>query len=348
MIEKYLVDLENRIDLDVEEQLMSDWKKFLDGKIDSGYFVASRNKTSPPSVDWPNISINETLDDPEKMALQQLTACSDVLENDVGAILNVRTNYGTGILSSVFGAEVFQMDEEFKALPTTIPLEGGTDGIRKLLEKGFPELTAGLGGKCFETGNYFVELFRDYPKVSKYVHIYHPDLQGPIDIAELLWGSEMFLGLLDEPDLAHSLLELITETYTRFMHRWEDIVLYDNGYSPHWGLLHKGRIMLRDDSAMNLSPEMFDEFIKPYDQKLLTEFKGGGIHFCGRGDHYIESLSEMTDIYAVNMSQPEYNDMECIFKNTVDKGIALLGLYRDTAENAESNGRNLHGMVHCW
>jgi hypothetical protein len=196
-------------------------------------------------------------------------------------------------------------------------------------------------------GRYFVELFANYPNVSKYVHIYHPDLQGPMDICELLWGSDLFIDLIDTPDLVHSLLELITETYIRFMREWEQLVPPRDPYSPHWGMMHRGRIMIRDDSAMNLSPEMFDEFIKPYDQLLLSEFGGGAIHFCGKGDHYIESLAHMTGVYAVNMSQPECNDMERIFRNTIDKGIMLIGLRSDAVEAAISQGRDLRGRVHC-
>jgi hypothetical protein len=147
--------------------------------------------------------------------------------------------------------------------------------------------------------------------------------------------------------LVHALLKLVTETYIRFMSEWEKIVPPKGTHAAHWGLLHKGRIMLRDDSAMNLSPEMFDTFIRPYDQRLLSVFNGGVIHFCGRGDHYIASLSEMTGVNGVNVSQPHLNDMERIFQNTVDKGIPLLGLRRDAADAALARGRDLHGRVHC-
>jgi hypothetical protein len=47
------------------------------------------------------------------------------------------------------------------------------------------------------------------------------------------------------------------------------------------------------------------------------------------------------------MSQPEYNDMEVIYRNTVDKGIKLLGLQPEAAEAALAAGRDLHGCVHC-
>ncbi|MFH1730370.1 MAG: hypothetical protein ABIF82_01815, partial [Planctomycetota bacterium] len=100
--------------------------------------------------------------------------------------------------------------------------------------------------------------------------------------------------------------------------------------------------------AMNFSPAMFDEFIRPYDQRLLDEFGGGAIHFCGRGDHYIESMCRMRGMHAIAMSQPGYNDMEAIYRSTVDRGIKLIGLQRDAALAAQVAGRDLRGQAHCW
>ena len=112
--------------------------------------------------------------------------------------------------------------------------------------------------------------------------------------------------------------------------------------------MHEGTIMLRDDSAMNLSPAMFDEFVKPYDQRLLDTFGGGAIHFCGRGDHYLDSMCRMPGMHAIAKSQPDYHDMEVIYRATVDRGIKLIGLQRAAAEAALARGRGLNGCVHCW
>ena len=93
---------------------------------------------------------------------------------------------------------------------------------------------------------------------------------------------------------------------------------------------------------------MFDEFIRPYDQRVLTEFGGGAIHFCGRGEHFIASMGEVEGLHAIAMSQPELNDMETIYRHTVDRGIKLIGFSRPAAEAAVKRSRNLHGHVHCW
>ena len=69
----------------------------------------------------------------------------------------------------------------------------------------------------------------------------------------------------------------------------------------------------------------------PYDGELLAKY-GGAEHFCGRGDHYIGKLCSLPGLYGVQMSQPHLNDMEIIYKNTVDRGIKLLVFKRDVAE----------------
>ena len=348
MIESYLEDLENRMDPDVEEDLLSQWRVFLDGRVGSGLFTPQRRRVAPPTLDWPKIRVNEALDNPELMILQQLAGCSATLAAGSGAILNIRPNYGTGILPTIYGADVFRMDDDLDTLPTNWPIPGGAEAIARLLDRGVPDLDAGYGRACFATGKLMADLLRNYPKLSRYVFIYHPDLQGPMDVCELLWGSGIFLDLFDVPEQVHALLHSVTDTYRRLMHRWQSLLPPRAPFSAHWGLLFKGQLMIRDDSAMNLSPEMFDEFIRPYDQMLLSEFGGGAIHFCGRGDHFIDRLPQMDGVYAVNMSQPEYNDMERIFQNTVDRGIALIGFQRQAAEAALGRGRDLRGLVQVF
>ena len=50
---------------------------------------------------------------------------------------------------------------------------------------------------------------------------------------------------------------------------------------------------------------------------------GGMIHFCGKGDHFISAVSEIEGLYAVDLSQPELNNMDVILNNTIDKNINL-------------------------
>ncbi len=365
MIEEYLDDLEERIDLEVEEALWAEWTGFVAGKFMGDVFSPRRARVAPARLVWPHVPVNDALDSYEAMALQQLGGCSSALAHGTGAVMAVRRNYGTGIVPTLFGAELFVMDPETDTLPTSIPLGGlesatlaeslgkadttkAAEAVKSLLERGIPDLTMALGGKVFEMASYYHEIFAPYPNIRRHVHIYHPDLQGPMDICELLWGSSLFVALIEAPDLVKQLLELVTETYIAYMNAWSELAPFEGEDAVHWSLVHKGNIMLRDDSAMNLSPRMFDRFIKPYDARLLKTLGGGALHFCGRGDHYIASAATMEGLTAINMSQPEYNDMDVVFDHTVDKGINIIGLPRDAAEAALARGRGLQGRVHCW
>jgi len=340
-----LDDLESRIDVEQEGRLAQGWIDFTEDRFKGCIFSPRRDNLAAPRYKWPIVSINAGLEDYDMMALYQYGLCSDNLAAGNGLLLNVRCNYGTSIIPLLFGVEPFVMDEELNTLPTSRPLPD-VDAVKRVVAAGVPDLQNGYGHKVFEMGERYLEITRKYPKIGSCVHIYHPDLQGPMDIAEVVWGSMIFYALYDQPELVKAFLEIVTETYIQFMRAWLRLVPFRDGGNAHWGLFHKGNIMLRDDSAMNLSTEMFDEFIRPYDQRLLDEFGGGAIHFCGKGDHYIARMSQMDGLYAIAMSQPEYNDMETIYANTVDKGIKLIGLSHTAAEEAVARGRDLHGQVH--
>jgi hypothetical protein len=345
----YLEDLEARLDPTVEDELFVQWRAFTAGRFRGDVFLPQRARPAPPGLAWPVVRVNAALEDFELMLLQQLAGCSAALASGSGALLNVRCNYGSSILPSVFGVKLFIMDDVYDTLPTSEPVVGGSEGIRRLVDAGVPDLTQGYGPRVFEMGQRFVAAFADYPKVREYVRIYHPDLQGPMDVGEVLWGSGIFVELVDSPALVHRLLSVITESYSAFMRRWQQIVPPMPGDAEsHWSMLHGGHIMLRDDSAMNLSPQMFDEFIAPYNQRLLDAFGGGAEHFCGRGEHFIGRMCGLRNLHAIAMSQPDWNDMETIYRHTVDRGLKLIGLARAAADQALARGRDLHGQVHCW
>ena len=319
-----LDDLEERIDPDVEEDFKEQWRSFLNGGFKGEVFTPKRQRLCPPKIKWPDVNINDAINDYDLMLISELVRASSAI-NSSSRIPCIRANYGTGIMTSLFGAEIFMMPRENNTLPTTRPLDD-TDKIKQIIEKGVPSHENGFGKDVFAFGHICAELFERYPKIKKYVTVYHPDLQGPLDVCELLWGCEMFYAMYDEPETVHAMLRLITETYTDVMKKWNKIYSPDPEMNPHWqSFYHKGSIVLRSDSAMNVSPELYDEFSLPYDKQLLDTFGGGVVHFCGRGDHYIESICSLPNMYGINMSQPTYNDMEKIFGATVDKGIPILG-----------------------
>lgn len=338
-----LDDLAARIDPAQERANRNAWVDFLENRCPTEIFIAPPRVPAPAKINWPDIGINEACDDYDAMLLQQFKVVSDVLAGGGGSVLNIRCNYGTGILPTLFGCDLYMMDVSTNTLPTALPM--GEDKIKSLLDAGLPDTHRNLGGKVFEAAGRFLQALDAYPILKEHIRLFHPDAQGPIDVAELVWGSEIFLAFYDNTDLLKDFLRLTTETYQAFLREWFALVGREGEYSAHWGALMKGHLMIRNDSLMNLSPQIYTEYVRPLDQQLFDEFGGGAIHFCGRGDHFIKAMCEMAGLTGIQLSQPEYNDMEVVYQNTVDQSIKLINLDRPTAEAA---ARPLRGQAHCF
>ncbi|NLV74811.1 MAG: hypothetical protein GXY52_09050 [Chloroflexi bacterium] len=260
----------------------------------------------PPlaDADWPAPAYNDSFEDRELMLLEQLRAGYLHYQTGDDYPVTIRANYGTVILPSIFGAD-WQLTESSMPWAHHLP---NRDAIRALLDRGVPDVRAGLGERCLDTTQYYREILVHYPALSQITQIYHPDLQGPFDVAHLLWGPDIFLGFYDCPEMVHALLDLVTETYIAWLRAWKKAAGNGNDWTVHWNLWQRGGTMLRDDSAVMLSTAQYREFVQPYDQRVLDAF-GGCIHFCGCGDQFIADMVTSRNLYGINMSQPELNNM---------------------------------------
>lgn len=320
----YLEDIERRIDESEESAIYEAWKAFALGQAPQGESFQPPVRTpSKAGVEWKHININDAIADEDLMILSQLENCHRALSNPTSTPMIMRANYGVGIISSMFGARKFIMPYEMDTLPNVYALEGGEEAIQRLLDAPLPTLMEGYGGHVFSIGERFAEICGKYPKIGQFIRIDHPDAQGPIDNCELLWGSDMFYVFYDDPDLLHALLERVTDTVRRFIEKWRAIIPNKDGLVSYFGRLGRGGIVIRNDSAMNLSPELFREFIQPYDTKLLQALGGGVVHFCGTGDHFVELLAKTPLLSAVDLSQPHLNNMDKVLSALPDQGINL-------------------------
>ena len=338
-----LADIEKRIVPEVEDDFLLQWENFWNGNTKEIIFNPKRKVTSKPEIEIRKININDAIEDYDLMLASQMHKVNDALVSGRGA-LAIRSNYGTGIMSSLFGAKVFVMPREQNTLPTTMPFES-LDDVKKALDRGIPDIKGALGEKVFNFGEFCKEVFKDYPKIEKYVQVYHPDTQGPLDIAELLWGSEMFYGMYDDPDLLHETIQLATDTYVKFLDTWFE--MYPNRkLNAHWDFIMRGNICLRDDSAMNLSPDLYEEFAFKYDKYLLDYYGGGTVHYCGRGDHYIEILTGAENLTGINLSQPHLNDMDVIYNAAYNGGKKILTLAEAACAEYEKRPDAKAGMIY--
>jgi uroporphyrinogen-III decarboxylase len=254
----------------------------------------------PP--DWPAFDFQQIQEDPQAMLLSELARvyAGCLLKDD--RLMSIRANYGTSIIPSLFGCRVRTFGD---SLPVAIPLHD-TSQIRTLVDAGIPDLRTGQGGLVFDMIERFREELAPYPNLSRHVHIDLADIQGPFDAAEVIWGSEIFLAMYDEPRLVEDFLNLVTQTIRQFIlaHQRLDGEPFD-GLCSCWGSL--GRVCVREDAAVNLGLEHYEQFLKPPTQRLLDEFSGC-IHWCGDGKAWWRSLIRLRGLTAVNPYQGEFYD----------------------------------------
>jgi len=267
--------------------------------------------------DWPKYCMDEIQTDPEKMLLSELgpVYASCLLRDD--RLPSIRANYGTGILPSLFGCEIKSFEHE--TLPAALPLHD-TDRVRELVNAGIPDLRSGLGGKVFDTVAFYVDALKPYPNLSRWIEINLADTQGPLDAAEVIWGSEIFMYMYEDPELVHAFLSLVTDTLAAFTraHQAIDCIPFDVDAAPD----PLGRVCVREDASVMVSGEMYDEFCKPYAQKILNEFEGK-IHWCGDGKAWWRSLITLDNLTAINPLQGQFYDPVEMHHACRDQGVMI-------------------------
>lgn len=340
----WIDDLAARIDPADESRLFAEWATFAEGCWPQPVFAPAARTPHPSSLDWPTVHINDAVRDPALMALRQLRLCSDQLARGGSRLLCVRCDYGTPILASVFGVQARLSEWSMDTLPGCLPL--GTGAVRALAAAKAPDAaSAGLMPLVLAMGAVLRTVLASRPGLA-HVHLYHPDLQGPLDTLEHVWGSDCFLHYVDEPELAEAALTAIVDAYLTAWHAWCAVQPpREDGLAVHWGLLHRGRVMLRDDSAVSLSPALARRLVAPYDGRILAATGGGAIHSCGKADHWLPAIAGLPGLHAVNLSQPEMNDPVKVWQSTVARGVQLTPLSAAELDRARAAGLDPAGRV---
>jgi hypothetical protein len=286
-----------------------------------------------PPADISLFPYEEAFHDPEKMLFNELvrtvggtsTYTSVMVKDDFPP--HVRSNHGVGIIASLFGAEC-------RIFNNTMPWVEhlGHEEIKKVAAKGVPELYQALGKRVVDTHRYYLEKLKAYPKCSRCIRVTQPDLQGPFDIAELLVGGDIFLGVYDYPELLHELLSVITETYIAFRKSLEPLLTDSagDGFMYLHGCIFGGKVLIKDDTGMaNLSGEMYREFSKIYNDRIIEAFGGGSMHYCGPPKDWTHGAVETPSLRGINFGNPEMHDLAMEHAYWRERKVPIL-LWGDT------------------
>ncbi len=285
-----------------------------------------RDVPSLPRIDasgakgWQGSPYSEAFHDIEKMLINELGGVYVGARLRDDRMYTIRANYGVGTVASMFGCRI---SLTMNNMPWCEPLS--ETELLEALDRGVPDVTTtGLGPRVLETERFYLDTLAKYPNLSKAVRVFICDTQGPFDIAHLVMGHRIYTEMYDNPDLVHRLLDLVTQTYSRFTQVQKELIGEGNDWSFHSMAKVRGGIRICEDAPTNISPSAYLEFCRPYNERVLAEFGGGWIHYCGKGHQILPHILDTPGVYGVNFGNPDMQDLDALYDEASKRGISII------------------------
>lgn len=264
--------------------------------------------------------------DIEKMLFNELVhafGTSILLREQVGDDLpcTIRPNFGTVLVASLFGAQVEQVDNHWPWVRHFDQLEQ----FRDILAQNPADIQKGWCPRVTECYEKYHAILSGYPTLRQIVKIVLPDLQGPLDTADLLRGSAIYTDFYEHPDMLVGILDRLADAQIALANNFRQRTMDGPaGYTHQHATMIRGQILIRNDSAVMISPQMYREQIAAHDARILQSLNGGGIHSCGKIEHNAESILSLPGIKTLDLGQPEMNDIDKIYRLASKEKIALV------------------------
>lgn len=323
MLETILEQLEEQLDLNHAaevEQLHLDTMN---------YKKVSRIPLSveyPADTQFPRYPYSEVYKDPEKMLYNELVSIGNNVWNSVRLKddfpLQIRPNYGIGLIASLFGAEI---RVDYDNTPWVHSIESEEE-FRKIISHGVPDIKGGIVGKVHEAYEIYKERLSPYPKCSKLIRLTQPDMQGPFCNLQMIRGEETFYDLYDDPDMVHEAMDIITDTMIAFRKSLPELNDRAGGHAHYilFGIYGGGFLLKLDTETAMISEEMYEEFCMPYNKRILDAVGGGSVHFCGGGKKWPSVCIPEENIYSLNFGNPDMQDVLADWTKARDKKISTI------------------------
>ena len=234
--------------------------------------------------------------DPAVMTnFQEQTYYDQVKEIDDDFVPYLMPWFGTVVAASALGCKIeFIPKQDPAANPRFYPIQKPED-IQKLQvpdpEKG------GLMPKVLD--------FLRYMKAHSFLPVGITDFQGPLTTANQMMGYDKLIYLMyDQPNLVHELMDKVTETLILWIKKQKEVIgepltecisdqqVYTGKHAGVW---------FSDDDAVLVSEKIYKEFVVPYNSRILTEFGGGVIHYCGNATHHAQNFLNTKGLLGLNI-----------------------------------------------
>jgi uroporphyrinogen-III decarboxylase len=226
---------------------------------------------------------------------QERTFYDQVKEIDDDFVPYLMPWFGTVVTASALGCQIdFIPKQDPAANPRFYPVQTSED-IRNL-EIPDPE-KAGLMPKVLD--------FLRYMKANSFLPVGITDFQGPLTTCNQLMGYDKLIYLMyDHPNLMHELMDKVTETLIRWVKKQKEVIGEPLNYCIGDQQVYTGAnagVWFSDDDAVLMSTDSYREFVVPYNSRILKEFGGGIIHYCGNATHHAQNFLNTEGLLGLNI-----------------------------------------------
>lgn len=266
----------------------------------------------------PEYNYKEIHFDSEKMLASELRKVLTAVNGGYGAVPSVRANMGCGIIPTLFGIKQELFEDKMPWIQQRRSKE-------EILKMGPEDLTF---SEEFKAGLEHMVYMEDKLKGTG-CGLFPMDIQGPFDTAHLVYGDDIFYDLYDDPEFVHHLMALSCQAIFIGMGECMKIIAdsveglrhYNNLYMPQ----SVGGLKLSEDTSTLLSKGHVQEFVAPYTSMVLSRYRGGYIHYCGKNEHLYREVMDMPLAYGINFGNPDMHDMADVLKDCAASGKIYYG-----------------------
>jgi hypothetical protein len=226
------------------------------------------------------------------------------------------TFFGTPVIASAFGGNVQYFDDKDPWIEGPV-----IHSPREIDRLKCPDpKKVGLTSRILNSIEYWKS------QIDERLPMSMTDIQGPLSVAiDLMGASAFYMALYDEPKRVKVLLEMISEVLIRFLRMMLALIEGNEGIHEWTGIFYPpgcGKFRLSEDNLISISPEMYREFIHPYNELIFGEIGGGILHWCGDGSNNFENALSTKGLTGVHNST--MGDMDLILRQveTIERNNA--------------------------
>ena len=303
-------------------------KKFWEGQGTSLILIPPFKADLYDLNDYPRRFYN-----PKEMWETEIKRAKAVIGWPTDGIPTVRSNLGVITIPAMAG-------QSFQTIENSMPWPGKPLSIEEIRATQDSQL---IDSEVFKLASDFYNFHRESNETN--IAAYLPDTQGIFDIAHLLYGDEIFISLFDteKGNWTTELMEISLNLYIRATKALKAVLKEDSGTMIHGHGTEQGVYFshagarIAEDTAILLSPDMIEQSIIPFVKKSAHPFGGAFLHYCGYHPTLFNQLTELPEIKAIDLGNPEKYITKNILERCAETGTVL---YSRIAEEPGENWKD--------